>query len=321
MTAPATFTNTKPKVPRVTALIDSNVHMGSASRQLKMVEAYDFSRPTTLAREHSRVLEMAFETFARQWGTQLTAKVRVKTQITCDDVLMQTYDDYSASLPSTTAMVLCVLDGLDSRAVIQFPINAALTWVSNMLGGHGNQEILDRASFTPIEHGLVRRLMENALEDLRYSFGPMLTIPVSLGTVQYNSQFAQAAAPSDLMIVAGFTVRVGDVAAAATMAIPAEVLMSHLNVGGAAKATRDPKTLLRAQLSNVPVEVSLELAPAVVKPAMVLNLTVGDVLPMPHSTTTPFNVVVDGHRLARASAGTNGSRLAAVIVTTEEKIR
>jgi flagellar motor switch protein FliM len=304
----------------VTALTDSKPR-GAASRHPHTVEVYDFSRPTTLAREHSRILEMAFETFARQWGTQLTAKIRVKTQITCDDVLMQTYDDYSASLPSTTAMVLCTLDGMESRAVIQFPLAAALTWVSNMLGGHGSQQHLERSAFSPIEQGLVRHLMENALEDLRYSFGSILSTPVALDSIQYNSQFAQAAAPSDLMIVAAFTVKIGESSAEATMAIPAEVLMPHLNAGGAAKATRDPKTLLRAQLSNVPVEVSLELAPAVVKPAMILNLAVGDVLPLPHSTTTPFNVVIDGHRLARASAGTNGSRLAAVIVTTEENTR
>ena len=66
---------------------------------------YDFRRPTTLAREHSRVLELAFETFARQWGTQLTAKVRVLSQVECLSVQMQTYDEYAASLPATTAMV------------------------------------------------------------------------------------------------------------------------------------------------------------------------------------------------------------------------
>lgn len=302
----------------MTALTDPTPH-GAASKFPKTVEVYDFSRPTTLAREHSRVLEMAFETFARQWGTQLTAKIRVKTQITCDNVLMQTYDDYSASLPQSTAMVLCVLEGMDSRAVIQFPITAALSWVSNMLGGHGSQEHLERSAFTPIEQGLVRHLMENALEDLRYSFGTMFSSPVELGSIQFNSQFAQAAAPSDLMIVAAFAVKVGDTSAAATIAIPAGVLMPHLNAGAAAKSSQDPKVLLRAQLSNVPVEVSLQLTPAIVKPAAILNLSVGDVLPVPHSTMSPFNVVVDGHRLAQASAGTNGSRLAAVIVSIEEK--
>ncbi|WP_307857601.1 flagellar motor switch protein FliM [Paenarthrobacter sp. DKR-5] len=296
------------------------VPAASAAKPQRSVEVYDFSRPTTLAREHSRVLEMAFETFARQWGTQLTAKVRVKTQVTSEQVLMQTYDDYAASLPSTTAMVLCTVDGLDAKGVIQFPIPAALTLVVNMLGGHSGQPVPDRP-FTPIEQGLVRRLMEDALEDLRYSFGSLLSRAVSVGAIQYNSQFAQAAAPSDLMIVATFTVTVGEAAADATIAVPAEVLMPQLGPANSTASAADAKHLIREQLGSVPVDVSLQLTPAVVKPAEILNLAVGDVLALPHPTHHPFDVTVDGHRLAQASAGTNGSRLAAVIVTTEEKTR
>ena len=68
-----------------------------------MIEVYDFSRPTTLARHQSRVLEVAFETFARQWGTELTAKVRVMSQVGFGQLTVQTYDAFAASLPSITA--------------------------------------------------------------------------------------------------------------------------------------------------------------------------------------------------------------------------
>ena len=284
------------------------------------VEAYDFSRPTALAREHSRVLEMAFETFARQWGTQLTAKVRVKTQITSDSVVMKTYDEYSAALPATTAMVLCALEGLDARAVIQFPIPSALSWVSHMMGGHGGQPVPNRP-FTQIEQGLVKHLMEDALEDLRYSFGSLLSVPVTLESIQYNSQFAQAAAPASRMIVAAFTVQVGDASAEATMAFPAEVLLPQMGAANQAATAASAKDLIREQLLDTPVDVTMEIEAAKVRPADVLNLAVGDVLNLPHPKDRPFNITVDGNRLATASAGTNGSRLAAYIVTTEEKIR
>ncbi|WP_235835466.1 MULTISPECIES: hypothetical protein [Arthrobacter] len=69
----------------------------------RTVDVYDFRRPTTLPRQHSRVLEVAFETFARQWGTQLTAKVRVKSTVTLEQLIMQSYDEYASSLPSASA--------------------------------------------------------------------------------------------------------------------------------------------------------------------------------------------------------------------------
>ncbi len=260
---------------------------------------------------------MAVETFARQWGTQLTAKVRVKAQVSSGEVIMQTYDDYAASLPSTTSMAICALEGAATKAVLQFPTSAALTWISHMLGGNGTQPAPER-KFTQIEQALVRRLMEEALEDLQYSFGTLLANPISLESIQYNAQFAQAAAPKDLMIVSSFTVTVGEETAEASMAIPSDVLLPQLGATNPMTSAADAKNLIRDQLSRVPMDVSLQLSAASVKPGMILNLSVGDVLPLPHPTHRPLDVTVDGQRLARAAAGTNGSRLAAVIVTTEE---
>ncbi|MHA6669640.1 flagellar motor switch protein FliM [Homoserinimonas sp. A447] len=284
----------------------------------RTVELYDFRRPTTLAREHSRVLELSFETFARQWGTQLTAKVRVVSQVTCEEVLMQTYDEYATSLPSTTAMVLCQLEGADAKAVIQFPAAAALSWVGHMLGGATGPTPPER-KFTLIEQALVRRLMEDALEDLRYSLGQMLVNPISLDAIQYNSQFAQAAATGDLMIVSTYTVRVGDNTTKATLAIPADLLLAQLGEANPTVTADNARELVTAQLSRAPVEVSLRLNSATVSPARILDLAVGDVLHLPHPQHRPLDVAVEGQALAHAAVGSNGSRLACVIVNTEEK--
>ena len=286
------------------------------------VEVYDFRRPTTLAREHTRVLELAFETFARQWGTQLTAKVRVMLQVSCEQVAMHSYDEYAASLPATTAMVLCSIEGLAPKAVIQFPTSAALSWVTNMLGGTGGSVTAER-KFTQIEHALVRGLMDDALEDLRYSLGALLVSAIGVDGIQYNSQFAQAAATSDLMIVSTFSIRVGEHTTQATVALPAEAMLPQLGESNPTSTTANANELIHAQLAWVPVDVSVQLASARVIPSMILDLAVGDVLPLPHPQHRPLDVAVDGHPLARAAVGANGSRLACVVVngpaTTEEK--
>jgi flagellar motor switch protein FliM len=295
-----------------------------AQKPARQVEVYDFRRPTTLAREHSRVLELAFETFARQWGTQLTAKVRVLSQVTCEQVAMTTYDEFAASLPATTAMVLCPLEGASAKAVIQFPSSAALGWVTAMLGGHslgGNPagHGLPERKFTPVEQALVGRLMDDALEDLRYSLGSLLVAPISVGGFQYNSQFAQAAAKSDLMIVASFEIRVGEAAAPSTLAIPAEVLLPQLGESNPTSTTAGARELIDQQLAAVPVDVALGFLPARVLPSDVLDLKVGDLVALPHPEHRPLDVTVGGEPVGRAAVGANGSRLAGIIVTTEER--
>jgi len=271
-----------------------------------------------LVREHSRALELVFETFARQWGTQLTAKIRTLSEVTCERVGMHSYDEYASSLPAQTAMVLCAIEGETSSAVVQFPTDAALGWVAHMFGATGEVTAPSRR-FTDIEQALVRRLVGDALEDLRYSLGTLLPAPITVSAVHHNSQFAQAAAPGDLMIVASFAIRFGGTAAAATVALPAKLLLTQLGGGTGAAASADPRELIRTQLLNAPVDVTVRLAPALVRPGVILGLSVGDLLPIPHPSHRPLDVVVDGHPLARAAVGSNGSSLACVVVSSKEK--
>ena len=263
------------------------------------------------------MLELAFETFARQWATQLTAKVRVVSQITCDQVLMLTYDDYAASLPATTAMVLCSVEGADAKAVIQFPTTAALGWVALMLGATG-PVTSDERVFSQIEQALIRRLMDNALEDLHYSMGALILAHIEVDAIQYNSRFAQAAATSDLMIVASFSIRVGDVVSPATVALPAAIVLPQLGEAHPSSKVGNARDLVHAQLVHTPVDVALQLASAKVTPGIILGLAVGDVLPIPHPHHRPLDLTVNGTTLATAAVGAHGSRLACVIVTTEE---
>ena len=288
-------------------------------RAEKSVDVYDFRRPTTLAREHARVLELAFETFARQWGTQLTANVRVMSQVTCENVTMLTYDEYAQSLPAATVMMLVAIDDSPSKAVIQLPGQAALSWVAYMLGGNGKHDQEER-KLTVIEQALVRRLLEDALEDLRYSFQSLLVAPVSLDVIQYNSQFAQAAATTELMVVAAFTVRVGDRIESSTIAIPADAILPQLNQSnGPARNAASAHQLMHDHVAAAPVDLSLRLSDVSVTPRRILDLAVGDFIHLPHAQHRPFRLAIDGHTVAQAAIGTSGSRLACVIVTTEEK--
>lgn len=301
----------------VTVQVQQFSDAGTPAAELRGVEVYDFRRPSTLPREHSRVLEVSFDTFARQWGTQLTSKVRVMAQVSCEQVLMLRYDDYAASLPSATAMVLCAVDASQAKGVVQFPTSAALAWVSSMLGGSPVRPDEDRR-FTVIEQALVRRVMDDAIESLQYSLGALCPEGLTVDSFLYTSHFAQAAAPSEPMIVARFVIRVGDVIAPASLAIPAVAVLPQL---GSTSAQRGPERFraeLHEQVARAPVTVDVRFTPTRVTPERVLSLAIGDVLPLPHPDHRPLDVAVGDTVIARAAVGTAGSRLACIVVTIEE---
>lgn len=280
----------------------------------RTAEPYDFRRPTTLAREHSRILEAAFDSFARQWGTQLTAKVRTKSTATTESVIVQTYDQYVASLPTVTCMVRCVLGDTAAKMVVQFPTPVALGWVARMLGGSSDTVGLER-KLTPIEHALVKAVVEEALDVLAYSLGPLLPDEARVESIQYNSQFAQAAATSDLMVVVTCGVQVGEASSPVTFAIPADTLLPQLGAVNPVASGENAAELTREQVVRVPVEVAVRLAPVSVTPEQVLALSVGDTLPLPHHARESFHVTVGGQDHARAMVVRSGSRAAARIVS------
>lgn len=291
--------------------------MASVSTSVPTHEPYDFRRPTTLSREHARTLELAFETFARQWGTQLTARVRVMSQVSLDSVTMQTYDDYVARLPATTAMVLCSLDGFNARVVFQFPAAGALNWVSHILGNPHPIDVGER-KFTRIEQTLIRNLITETLEDLHYSLGGLLQSSITVDTIHYNAQFAQAATKLDLMLVATLTIRVGDRSVLATVAIPGDAVLPQLGEENPIDTGEYAAQLLHEHIAQVPMELALSVSDAQVTPEQILNMSVGDVLRLPHPSHRPLNLTVDGQRLGTAAAGSHAGRIAAVVVSTEE---
>lgn len=288
-------------------------------------EAYDFRRPMTLAREHGRVLEMAFETYARQWGTQLTSRLRVVSSVTLESVEMRSYDEYVGALPGFTTMVMCAIEPGRSTAVLQLPLDTSMVWIDHMLGGPGVPLAVER-ELTDIEWHLLRELLQHALADLTYAFAAVCPLDVSLRSVQYNPQFVQAVAASEPVIIATFAVHVAEREATATLMIQADVLLASLRAGEALdNRTADEIAAHHAaheriteQVLDVPVGVQVRFAPLTVNAAVVARLALGDVVTLHHRSDVPLDVVVGDVRLGTAAIGSSGSRLACLVVTSEE---
>ncbi|WP_239079049.1 flagellar motor switch protein FliM [Cellulomonas marina] len=291
-------------------------------------EPYDFRRPMTMARETSRLLEMAFERFARQWGTQFTARLRVTTQVTLEDLSLRVYDEYANSLPTHTAVVLCTVEQTRQTGILQVPVEATMVWVDYLLGGSGLGDDRAERELSEIELVLVKDALQHALDDLGYAFAAVTPLDVTIRSVQYNPQFVQAVSAAENVLVATFSLRLGERVDTATLMIPAEPTLGVIRVSretddrseDEVRAAAEAAVHLHETVQDVPLEVAVRFAPVPVHPREVVELRIGDVLPIHHPVSTPLDVVVDGVVLARAAAGSQGSRLACQIVTVEENL-
>ncbi|WP_295011307.1 flagellar motor switch protein FliM [uncultured Microbacterium sp.] len=279
---------------------------------------YDFSRPAQLGREHTRRLEAAFESFARLWSSQLTAKVRLRAHLTLEGVELVSYDEYARTLPSTTAMVTASFADREEPCVVQFPLESALQWVVQMMGGKLTAP-LDPRTFTPIELALVRHLMGETFEHLAAGLGSLLPGQPAFHGVQYNPQYMQLIAGSAAVIVARYAMRLGESESRATVMLPASAVVDRLAETDGDHATAHDAAHTLAQVRSTPLDLSLRLAPIRIAAGQVLDLAPGDLIRLPHPETRPFELVADRTPIARATAGSRGSRLACTITTLDEE--
>lgn len=280
--------------------------------------AYDFSRPAQLGRESIRHLEAAFESFARLWSSQLTAKIRVRAHLTLEWVELVSYEEYAITLPATTAMITGSLPDRDEPCVVQFGLDSALLWVVQMMGGKSTS-LPEARTFTPIELALVRNLMDGTFEHLGASLGSLLPGGPVYSGVHYNPQYMQVVSGTAAVIVARYTMRLGDSETSATVMLPASAVVDRLAETGSGSTAAHGAGQTLDQVRNAPMEVTLRLAPITIGAGEVLDLAPGDLLRLPHPETKPFELVAGTTPLARATPGAQGSRLACTITAIHEE--
>lgn len=297
---------------------------GSArERRRGAVVAWDFRASGRMAREHLRVLELAFETLARQWTTQMVTRLRTDVAVELRAVEQATYDEHVATLPVPAPLVV-VGTQIGAAGLLHVPSEVVLSVVDHGLGGPGG--VQQPRELTELEVGVLRDLGDKALAALDYAFATITPLGAERTGTEQIPQLAQAAQASEQVVVAHLAVTVGTTTAEATLALVLAPIQARLG-STAAPTTRTPEELAaeaRAQAAvvgavpEVPVEVGLRLAPTATTPDRVLQLAVGDVVRLGHPTSRPLEVVVAGQVLARAVPTASSTRLACLVVSTEE---
>lgn len=283
-------------------------------------EPYDFRRPTKLSREHIRTLQIAYETFARQFTTILTTSLRTVSQVTLLSIEQFTYDEYIASLSNPTIVAKVSMEPLPGTAIVEFSLAIAMTSIDHLLGGSGGPQ--PERPLTDIETPLLQNLFNRVLGELRYAFEGIVSVRPELNGIEYNPQFVQAGGASDPVIVASFEMRVGAEECVATVCLPLNMIFPKLQgdrtgvqLSPAQRAAREAAHRnLVAGLESVPLDVAVRFRPMHMRPEELINLRPGDVVTLNHPSTQPLAVTTAGLTFAHAVPGSQGSRLACLIV-------
>lgn len=304
---------------RPVRVIASATHGGSRPARSEPAP-YDFRRPVKLSRENSRMLQIAFETYARQASTVMTSALRTVSAFTLVSVEQQTYSEYVETLPDPSYLAVLSLEPIQQPAVLQMPLAATMTCVDHLLGGPGTLEQPERP-LTELERVVVGGLYERLVAEVRYAFASLVPVTPLVAGVEYSPQLAQVAAASDAMVVARFSLQQGETEHAVTLCLSFNGLLPYLNAS-ASDVVSERDRVKREQASarlaegfqDVPVEVAVRFRATSADPVELAGLAVGDVVRLRHPAEAPLDVTAADVVFARATPGSHGRRLACLIV-------
>jgi flagellar motor switch protein FliM len=284
--------------------------------------SFDFRRPNQLNRDHLRNLQIVHETFARQFTTVLSSTLRAIAHVNLVSIDQLTYDEYVRSTPNPTFLAILSLPPWNGTSAFQMPLKIALTAVDFLLGGHGKGA--PERLLTDIELNLVKHLIDRGMAELTYAFNSVAEVHPQIMRHESNPQFAQIAAPSEMMIVATFSMRINEDEGTTTVCYPYTTLQPVLEsfsgnlaqvVPTGTKAKEASERLAKAVM-DVPVDFKVEFPAVRLTAEELAGLAPGDVIPFGVSTETPITGIVGGVPTYVVRPARKGKRLACQILGT-----
>ena len=249
-------------------------------------------------------LELLLDRLARGLRASLATFFGQLPQVSVESVELVKYGTLTARLPRPVSLVLFRLAPLRGQGllVVTPPLVSALLQV--FFGGSPSRgtPVAER-EFSPIEQRVLERLGLRVLHELRDAWRPVEPIECGMERSETNPQFATIATPQDLVLLIELrVVTEGSADGGLLIGLPNAALdpvrarLALLPTGEVTPA--DEATAwgerLRASLALTEVEVSAELGTRELPLRSVLNLKVGDLLPLGTGREGPVVVRVAG---------------------------
>jgi flagellar motor switch protein FliM len=155
---------------------------------------------------------------------------------------------------------------------------------------------------TDLELSLMRSIVGQSLPEVRYAFEPVVAIEPEIVGQESNPQFAQLAAPTDMVIVVAFDIRIETVIDTMTLCVPFSSLQPHLEALSASARTgvqnadtiARHRKLLHDHVVDATVDTAARFRPVVASSRQITSLQVGDMLLLNHPVEMPLTLDVGG---------------------------
>jgi flagellar motor switch protein FliM len=237
------------------------------------------------------------------------------TEISVGPIRVQKYSEFIRNLVVPTNLNLVAAKPLRGTGLFVFDPNLVFLVVDNMFGGDGRFHTrVEGRDFTATEQRIIHGLLNVVFAEYARSWKPVYDLSFEYIRSEMNSQFANIATPSEIVISTTFSLEFGGSSAEMHICFPysmvepiRELLYSSMQSD---QLSSDKRwiIMLRKQLKDADVEITARLATTTVTLGQILKMQAGDIIPI--NISEQITAQVDDVPLMECRYGQQGGQYA-----------
>lgn len=287
---------------------------------------YDFSKPNKFSKEHLRALHRIHDQFSRTYSGLMSAKLRNRLELRVHSIEQLAFGDFVSSLPNPSVLSVFQVQPLEGYAVLQFTPDIAFLLHDRLCGGDGMP--MGRArGLTDIEAAVLRRQVISVFSSLLAdAWRDVAELKFDLDYIESNPQFLQLASERDVIALVTMRFELNEISDMISICLPhrtLEPVMKDLTQIRMFESLRQPDPIgleaLKAKVRTAIVPVEVELGRATVTVQDLLDLAIGDVIPLDRKKNETLDVKVGTMTKFKGTPGRLGSRLGLVVTSVCEQ--
>ncbi len=251
------------------------------------VRSYNLGTQERIVRGRMPTLELINERFARYLRIGLFNYMHRTAEISVAPIQVQKYSEFIRNLVVPTNLNLVAARPLRGTSLFVFDPSLVFLVVDNMFGGDGRFHTrVEGRDFTATEQRIIHGMLNVVFTEYSRSWKPVYDMSFDFLRSEMNSQFANIATPSEIVVATSFTIELGGTAADMHICFPysmiepiRELLYSSMQSD---QLSTDKRwiMLLRKQLKDAEVEIVAQLGETSITLGQVQKMKVGDVIQM-----------------------------------------
>lgn len=267
--------------------------------------------------ERLPMLEVVYDRLVRLLTTSLRNFTSDNVEVSLDNITSMRFGDYLNSIPLPAMLAVYRAVQWDNLALITIDSGLIYGIVDILLGGRSSPAVrVEGRPYTTIETTLVSRMVEVILKDSETAFQPLSPVKFELERLETNPRFATIARPANAAILVRLRIDMEDRGGRVEILLPYSTIepIRHLLLQGfmGEKFGRDPiwEGHLANEIWNTEVPIDVVLDEFEVPLGRILNLKVGETLPMTRGKDDAVVLKSSGINLSRGYVGQSNGKVA-----------